>query len=186
MSKEKQEIRKEIKSLVRKLSAEQRRSEAERLLQLFADEPHFQSAQRVLIYNPLPDEIDVLPILQKYKAQKQFFMPVVADDNTLKILPYSDEQKTGAFGIGEPVGSDYAEPDSIDYIIVPGVAFSTDGHRLGRGKGYYDRLLKQTHAYKTGVCFAVQVTPLIAALHEPHDVIMDTVISSPLSLSPQS
>ena len=186
MNKSKSDIRKQIKSLVRGLSAEQRRSEAERLLRLIAEEPNFQSAQRVLIYNQLPDEIDVLPILHKYKTQKQFFMPVVADDNTLKILPYTDEQKTGAYGIGEPVGSDYAEPDSIDYIIVPGVAFSTDGHRLGRGKGYYDRLLKQTHAYKTGVCFAVQVTPLIAALHEPHDVIMDTVISSPLSLSPQS
>ena len=185
MNKSKSDIRKQIKSLVRELSAEQRRCEAERLLRLIAEEPNFQSAQRVLIYNPLPDEIDVLPILQKYKAQKQFFMPVVADDNTLKILPYTDEQKIGAYGIGEPVGSDYTEPDSIDYIIVPGVAFSTDGHRLGRGKGYYDRLLKQTHAYKTGVCFAVQVTPLIAALHEPHDVIMDTVISSPLSLSPQ-
>ena len=82
MNLEKQHIRKQIKAAVKALSAEQRRCEAERLLQLFAEEPHFQSAQRVLIYNPLPDEIDVLPILHKYKAQKQFFMPVVADDNT--------------------------------------------------------------------------------------------------------
>lgn len=177
MNKSKSDIRKQIKSLVRGLSAEHRRCEAERLLRLIAEEPNFQSAQRVLIYNPLPDEIDVLPILHKYKAQKQFFMPVVADNNTLKILPYTDEQKIGAYGIGEPIGSDYTEPDTIDYIIVPGVAFSTDGHRLGRGKGYYDRLLKQTNAYKTGVCFAVQVTPLIAALHEPHDVLMDKVLS---------
>ncbi len=176
MNKSKSDIRKQIKSLVRELSAEQRRCEAERLLRLIAEEPNFQSAQRVLIYNPLPDEIDVLPILHKYKAQKQFFMPVVADDNTLKILPYTDEQKTGAYGIGEPVGSDYTAPESIDYVIVPGVAFSRDGHRLGRGKGYYDRLLKTTSAHKTGVCFAVQITPLIAALHEPHDVLMDKVL----------
>ncbi|MBR4482980.1 MAG: hypothetical protein IKS58_03275, partial [Paludibacteraceae bacterium] len=66
MNKSKSDIRKQVKSHVRELSAEQRRSEAERLLQLFAEEPHFQSAQRVLIYNPLPDEIDVLPILHKY------------------------------------------------------------------------------------------------------------------------
>ncbi len=146
-------------------------------MRLIAEEPNFQSAQRVLIYNPLPDEIDVLPILHKYKAQKQFFMPVVADDNTLKILPYTDEQKIGAYGIGEPVGSDYTAPESIDYVIVPGVAFSAGGHRLGRGKGYYDRLLKTTNAYKTGVCFAVQITPLIEKLHEPHDVIMDKVLT---------
>lgn len=174
----KQNIRKQIKAAVKALSAEQRRCEAEGLLRLIAEEPNFQSAQRVLIYNPLPDEIDVLPILHKYKAQKQFFMPVVADDNTLKILPYTDEQKTGAYGIGEPVGSDYTAPESIDYVIVPGVAFSAGGHRLGRGKGYYDRLLKTTNAYKTGVCFAVQITPLIEKLHEPHDIIMDAVLYS--------
>lgn len=176
MSKEKQEIRKEIKSLVRKLSAEQRRSEAERLLQLFADEPHFQSAQRVLIYNPLPDEIDVLPILHKYKAQKQFFMPVVADDNTLKILPYSDEQKIGAYGIGEPVGTEFIDISTIDLVIVPGVGFTADGYRLGRGKGYYDRLLSGAKTYKIGVCYTCQIEPGIVETVEPHDVKMDKML----------
>ena len=176
MSKEKQEIRKEIKSLVRKLSAEQRRSEAERLLQLFADEPHFQSAQRVLIYNPLPDEIDVLPILHKYKTQKQFFMPVVADDNTLKILPYTDEQKIGAYGIGEPVGSEFIDISTIDLVIVPGVGFTADGYRLGRGKGYYDRLLSGAKTYKIGVCYTCQIEPGIVETVEPHDVKMDKML----------
>ena len=176
MSKEKQEIRKEIKSLVRKLSAEQRRSEAERLLQLFADEPHFQSAQRVLIYNPLPDEIDVLPILHKYKTQKQFFMPVVADDNTLKILPYTDEQKIGAYGIGEPVGTEFIDISTIDLVIVPGVGFTADGYRLGRGKGYYDRLLSGAKTYKIGVCYTCQIEPGIVETVEPHDVKMDKML----------
>jgi 5-formyltetrahydrofolate cyclo-ligase len=176
MNKSKSDIRKQIKSLVRKLSAEQRRCEAERLLRLIAEEPNFQSAQRVLIYNPLPDEIDVLPILHKYKAQKQFFMPVVADDNTLKILPYTDEQKTGAYGIGEPVGTEFIDISTIDLVIVPGVGFTADGYRLGRGKGYYDRLLSGAKTYKIGVCYTCQIEPGIVETVEPHDVKMDKML----------
>lgn len=176
MNKSKSDIRKQIKSLVRKLSAEQRRCEAERLLRLIAEEPNFQSAQRVLIYNPLPNEIDVLPILQKYKAQKQFFMPVVADDNTLKILPYTDEQKIGAYGIGEPVGTEFIDISTIDLVIVPGVGFTADGYRLGRGKGYYDRLLSGAKTYKIGVCYTCQIEPGIVETVEPHDVKMDKML----------
>ena len=176
MNKSKSDIRKQIKSLVRGLSAEQRRCEAERLLRLIAEEPNFQSAQRVLIYNPLPDEIDVLPILQKYKAQKQFFMPVVADDNTLKILPYTDEQKIGAYGIGEPVGTEFIDISTIDLVIVPGVGFTADGYRLGRGKGYYDRLLSGAKTYKIGVCYTCQIEPGIVETVEPHDVKMDKML----------
>lgn len=176
MNLEKQNIRKQIKAAVKALSAEQRRCEAERLLRLIAEEPNFQSAQRVLIYNPLPDEIDVLPILHKYKAQKQFFMPVVADDNTLKILPYTDEQKIGAYGIGEPVGTEFIDISTIDLVIVPGVGFTADGYRLGRGKGYYDRLLSGVKTYKIGVCYTCQIEPGIVETVEPHDVKMDKMI----------
>lgn len=176
MNLEKQHIRKQIKAAVKALSAEQRQCEAERLLRLIAEEPNFQSAQRVLIYNPLPDEIDVLPILHKYKAQKQFFMPVVADDNTLKILPYTDEQKIGAYGIGEPVGTEFIDISTIDLVIVPGVGFTADGYRLGRGKGYYDRLLSGVKTYKIGVCYTCQIEPGIVETVEPHDVKMDKMI----------
>lgn len=176
MSLEKQHIRKQIKAAVKALSAEQRRCEAERLLRLIAEEPNFQSAQRVLIYNPLPDEIDVLPIIHKYKAQKQFFMPVVADDNTLKILPYTDEQKIGAYGIGEPVGTEFIDISTIDLVIVPGVGFTADGYRLGRGKGYYDRLLSGAKTYKIGVCYTCQIEPGIVETVEPHDVKMDKML----------
>lgn len=176
MNPNKQHIRTQIKAAVKALSAEQRRCEAERLLRLIAEEPNFQSAQRVLIYNPLPDEIDVLPILHKYKAQKQFFMPVVADDNTLKILPYTDEQKTGAYGIGEPVGTEFIDISTIDLVIVPGVGFTADGYRLGRGKGYYDRLLSGAKTYKIGVCYTCQIEPGIVETVEPHDVKMDKML----------
>ena len=103
-------------------------------------------------------------------------MPVVADDNTLKILPYTDEQKTGAYGIGEPVGTEFIDISTIDLVIVPGVGFTADGYRLGRGKGYYDRLLSGAKTYKIGVCYTCQIEPGIVETVEPHDVKMDKML----------
>lgn len=175
MNPNKQHIRKQIKASVKALSAERRRSEAEGLLKLVSEDEHFKAAKNILIYSPLPDEIDVTPILSAYKDSKRFHLPVVTGD-TLKILPCSESTHIGAYGISEPDGTEYTDPATLDLIIVPGVGFTADGHRLGRGKGYYDRLLKTTSAYKIGVCFAVQITPSIASLHEPHDVLMDKVL----------
>ena len=171
----KSEIRKNIKARVKAMSIEEREAEALRLLSAVSAEPHFASARRVLIYNPLPDEIDVLPILEKFKAVKRFFMPVVCGD-ILKILPYTEKQRRGAYNISEPVGSDYVSINDIDLAIVPGVGFTADGHRLGRGKGYYDRLLSGAACYKMGVCFSCQIEPAIGETAEPHDVKMNCVL----------
>lgn len=169
------DLRKKIKERVRSLSAEQRCAEAQQLLNSISENSHFITSQRILIYNPLPDEIDVLPILERFKSEKQFFMPVV-DGDYLKILPYTTEQRMGAYNISEPVGSDYVSINTIDLAIVPGVGFTAEGHRLGRGKGFYDRLLSTATCYKLGVCFSCQLEPSIAALSEPHDVRMDQVL----------
>lgn len=171
----KKEIRTVIKSRVKEMSKEERTAEVVQLLAAISAEPHFASAKNVLIYNPLPDEIDVLPILEQFKAVKRFFMPVVCGDD-IKILPYTEEQRRGAYNISEPIGSDYVSINDIDLVIVPGVGFTTDGCRLGRGKGYYDRLLSGATCYKIGVCFNCQIEPTIGETAEPHDVMMDCVL----------
>lgn len=171
----KKEIRTVIKSRVKAMGTEERAAEAVQLLVAISAEPHFASAKNVLIYNPLPDEIDVLPILERFKSSKKFFLPVVCGD-ILKILPYTESQCVGAYNISEPVGSDYVSISDIDLVIVPGVGFTTDGCRLGRGKGYYDRLLSGATCYKIGVCFSCQIEPAIGETAEPHDVKMDCVL----------
>lgn len=171
----KKEIRIIIKARVKAMSIEEREAEALHLLAAVSAEPHFASANKVLIYNPLPDEIDVLPILERFKSSKKFFMPVVCGD-ILKILPYTERQCVGAYNISEPVGSDYVSISDIDLVIVPGVGFTADGYRLGRGKGYYDRLLSGAACYKMGVCFSCQIEPTIVETAEPHDVKMDCVL----------
>ncbi len=75
------------------------------------------------------------------------------------------------------VEADLELVETPDLILVPGVAFSRAGHRLGRGNGFYDRLLggRAASAFKLGVCFSFQRLETIPL--EPHDIVMDQVMT---------
>lgn len=76
------------------------------------------------------------------ECEKQILLPVVTgDDLELRVYTGPGDLATGAYGIEEPTGALFTDYDAIDFIVVPGVAFDRNGNRLGRGKGYYDRLL---------------------------------------------
>ena len=77
----------------------------------------------------------------------------------------------------EPTGPLFAPEnyDEIELAIIPGMAFDRAGHRLGRGKGYYDRLLSRLKAAKlTGICWAFQLLDEVPS--EPHDIPMHNII----------
>ena len=114
---------------------------------------------------------------------KKVFVPIVDDSDkelTISELPsLGINLVKGAFGIPTPSEKDRAivSPDIIDLAVVPGLAFTRKGDRLGRGKGYYDRLLARfpSHAMKVGVAFGFQVLDFIPIAH--HDIGMDVVLS---------
>lgn len=101
-------------------------------------------------------------------------LPVVTGDE-LELRRYSGKTdlKKGSFGIDEPTGEIVTDFSSIDVAIIPGVGFDKYGNRLGRGKGYYDRLLPKLQSYNIGVCFSFQVLPEIPT--ESFDRPMDEV-----------
>ena len=81
----------------------------------------------------------------------------------------------GAFNIMEPYGTPYTNYSEIDLAIIPGMAFDNNGNRLGRGKGYYDRLLeKMTSIYKIGICFPFQMVDNVPT--ECTDIKMNEII----------
>lgn len=103
-------------------------------------------------------------------------MPRVEGD-VMNFYSYDkDAMAAGAYGINEPQRGVPVQPYEIDAIVVPGVAFTAKGMRMGRGKGFYDRYLMQSGfaALKIGVCYREQLVPDIPT--EPHDVPMDAVI----------
>lgn len=102
--------------------------------------PAFQAARTVLIYYPTHNEVDVLPLIKKYKHEKLFLFPVV-HRRSMDACPYEGNAKMhrGKFKIPEPTTEPYR--GTIDMVLVPGVGFDAQGNRLGRGGGYYDKFL---------------------------------------------
>jgi 5-formyltetrahydrofolate cyclo-ligase len=83
----------------------------------------------------------------------------------------------GYMGILEPPENELVAPKDLDMIFVPGLAFDRNGERLGRGAGYYDRLLAEPdiRAVLCGVCYDVQVMDCVP--HEPRDHRVDMLVT---------
>ena len=178
----KQTLRAQIRAAKRQHSSTQLAAFSKNLCNKILNMPIYQSAHTLLLYSPLTDEADVSPIINDaYGNGKTVLLPkVVGDDLELHIYKGVDTLERGAFGILEPRGEVFLDYDQVEVAIVPGMAFDMAGHRLGRGKGYYDRLLPRlTQAHKIGVCFPFQYLDEIPC--EEHDVVMDEVISSSIN-----
>lgn len=135
----------------------------------------FMLADRILMYHSLPDELSTRAFIDKWHTRKHFFLPRVNGVN-LEILPYDRSRlELGAFHIEEPAGGDPEPVENIELIIVPGIAYDRAGNRVGRGKGFYDRLLASTRATKIGVGYDFQLVDNVET--EDHDVPVDFVIT---------
>lgn len=175
MTMEKNEIRRKIKNMRGMLLEKERLDAAREVFDRLERTAAFLMADRILMYHSLPDELSTHEFLDKWKTRKRFFLPRVNGVN-LDILPYDESRlELGAFHIEEPTGQDTVSPDEIELVVVPAVAYDRKGNRLGRGKGFYDRLLAETRATKIGVAYEFQMLDEIPA--EPHDVRMDMVIT---------
>lgn len=178
-SSSKQQLRATIKAMkLSRLSPEYRAEASLRLMQAVERHPAFAAASTVMLYHALPDEPDTHTLLEKYAASKTIVLPCVeGDDIVPRVYRCEQDLRIGAYGIAEPIGPVFEDLPAISFILVPGVAFDAAGHRLGRGKGYYDRFLSALPArpFLLGACFAWQQVPAVP--FEPHDIIMDAVLA---------
>ena len=151
----------------RMLPSAERAMFSEQVLQQLEQMHCFRDAKTVLLYYPVQNELDVLPLVKKYKREKTLLFPV-SHRRGITVHPYAgnEQMHRGKFGIPEPTTPAYE--GKIDLIIVPGVAFDAKGRRLGRGGGYYDRFIKkQTHAVLVGVGYDFQLVDEVpAARHD--------------------
>ena len=171
----KEDIRRNIKARKCLLSAVERMEAANRVFEQLERTAAFMMSDNILLYHSLPDELSTVEFINKWHDRKHFFLPRVNGVN-LDILPYDRSRlHIGAFNIEEPEGDEVTPIDVIELIVVPGVAYDVNGNRVGRGKGYYDRLLAESRAVKIGVGYDFQLVDEIEA--EPHDVRVDIVIT---------
>lgn len=171
----KDEIRRLIKAHKTLLSDLERKRAAERVFERLETTAAFKLAEHILMYNSLPDELSTREFISRWSGRKHFYLPRVNGVN-LDILPYDATRiAIGAFHIEEPTGNDTVSPESIELVIVPAVAYDRAGNRVGRGKGFYDRLLAETRASKIGVAYDFQLVDEIET--DTHDVPVDFVIT---------
>ena len=172
----KSDIRRRVKARKTMLDDTERDRAARDVFSLLEQTAAFMLADRILMYHSLPDELSTHEFIRRWAPRKHFYLPRVNGVN-LDILPYDESRLTlGSFHIEEPTGNDTTDINEIELIVVPAVAFDRNGNRVGRGKGYYDRLLSDTKATKIGVGYDFQlIEEGIDA--DPHDVQMDMVIT---------
>ena len=143
--------------------------------------PLWQTARAVLLFFPLPSEPDISPLLDEALASgKLLALPRFnATTNTYEPVQVRDlarELVTGPFGVREPTADcPLVTMNRLDLALVPGLGFDARGHRLGRGKGHYDRLLAGFPGRTVGVTFDFQVVAQVPA--EPHDIVLDAVVT---------
>lgn len=172
---DKNQLRVKIRASKSLLDPDEKSRAAHRVFSALRSMAAFMMADNVLLYHSLPDELSTREFFDDLPAGKRYYLPRV-NGLDLEILPYDRSRlHLGAFRIEEPDGTDTVGVDAIDLIVVPAVAFDRSGNRLGRGKGFYDRLLSKCRATTIGVCYDFQLVDQIDV--EEHDIPVDYVIA---------
>ena len=178
----KRALRVEVRACILAMSAEERGSEERALIERLPTMPGFAEAATVLLYaSAFPEEFDTGPMLRlAIDRGKRLICPrVVRKEQRLALVEIVDPARDfapGMLGIPEP-GRDRPEvdPATIDWALVPGLAFDAACYRIGRGAGHYDRLLPRLRpdVPKWALCLSSQWVPALPV--EPHDVPLDGV-----------
>lgn len=174
-------LRSKIAAELKKLSAAERATASAEACALLEQQAIWRSAKSVLFYAPLADEVDIWRLLEdSLAAGKTVALPRFQPEQKAYVaclIGRADfDLQPGRFGIREPKESCPSIPlNRLDLILVPGVAFDLQGHRLGRGKGYYDRLLAVSAGAACGVAFDQQIVSQVPS--EPHDVRLSCILT---------
>lgn len=173
---EKKSLRKEIALIKQSYENNVLHKFSEEIFQKIEQTIEFADAKCILAYYSFPGEVVTHSFIEKYANKKKIILPVVQDDKlVLKAYTQPHDLKLSAYGIPEPTGEEFLDYEQIDLAIIPGMAFDSKLNRMGRGKGYYDRLLPKLNSYFMGICFSFQLKNKIPA--ESHDIRMNCVIS---------
>ena len=173
IAEEKQSLRREARRRVEGLPKIRSRAAGLEILGHFALWLEWHRSSSVCLYSALPSEPH---LLTPWPDGKKVILPRVSgEDLKLHYAESSEELVQGKFGNLEPKANAPKAPFESDFIVVPGLAFDPAGGRLGRGAGYYDRLLTKFQGVRVGVCFTELLVERVPC--ENHDIRMDFVVT---------
>ena len=172
----KAELRKKILQEMKSLSQEQKQAMDQVLTERFLQHPFYQEAKNIATYLSFPQEFQTQELIeQARKDGKKVLIPKTYPKGRMEFVVYNPQQlaKT-SFGLLEPQGDlEVVEPSQIDLIHVPGLAFTTEGYRIGYGGGYYDRYLENFAGHSLSTIYPCQVQEFKS---EDHDIPVQEVL----------
>lgn len=176
----KKSIRKTVRDRIRAVTETQLSEASAQAAHLLMEQEHWINAHSVLLYIPVPGELDLTSCIdQARKSGKLVALPRYLPDQSIycaAICHDPQQLAPGEFGIPEPpLTAPVAPLNRLDLAVVPGVAFDPAGRRLGRGKGFYDRLLADITGVTCGVALDEQMVTELP--EEPHDVAMNYILT---------
>jgi 5-formyltetrahydrofolate cyclo-ligase len=180
-SERKAELRRSLRAEAQRHCAEERTALSEQLCRIVEAQPVWRESGGVLFFMPLGDEPDIRPLITKALAEgKTTVLPRHSGEQEryvgCRIVDLESELKAGTYGIPEPIQAcPVVDLNKLDFLLIPGVGFSLNGRRLGRGKGHYDRLLAEAPGLKCGVAFDWQLTVEVPT--ERHDILLDCIVT---------
>jgi len=179
-------MKKDIRSTILKKRGSMPLSEVQKKSKLIKEHvfhmEEFKEAKTILFYVSYDNEVDTHEMIKESLGMKKHVVVPKTDMNNRTIICSSltkwNDLLSGAYNILEPRRECVNEvsPESIDLIIIPGVAFDCQGNRIGHGMGYYDRLLqKKMSAHRLGLAFELQIVESIPS--EKHDVKVEKIVT---------
>ena len=174
---DKQQLRKAIREKKRAMTPEEIERRSEILARLFLETPVYRQARTLYGYLPYNQEVRTFPILeQALRDGKQVAVPKVYGD-TMRFLLLEDltQVAKGYAGIPEPIADGPVAQDPAALVLMPGLAFDPQGHRIGYGGGFYDKFLAQEPEHPTvALCYDFQVLPHLDT--QEFDIPVDLVL----------
>jgi 5-formyltetrahydrofolate cyclo-ligase len=171
----KAQVRKQLKDVVAEMGEAQRHAKSVTICSLVASSPEFNAARVIMLYLSTPMEVDTAPLaLRAWQTGKTVVVPKVSWDQRrmlpVEISSLHDQMTSTGNGIREPIAGRPMPVEFIDLVLVPGLGFTNNGFRIGRGMGFYDRFLAQSEfvGLSCGLAFNEQVVEQLPLLD--HDV----------------
>lgn len=173
----KQELRKAVREKKRAMTPQEIEKRSQLLLQQFVQTEAYQIATAIYGYLPYNQEVRTVPILQRAIADgKKVAVPKVYGEE-MRFLYLEDltQVAAGYAGIPEPIADDPIAEDKTALVLMPGLAFDMEGHRIGYGGGFYDKFLSNEPEHPTvALCYDFQVFPKLDT--EEFDIPVDLVL----------
>ena len=172
----KSELRKQVLQEMKALSQEQKQAMDRALTKRFLNHPFYQEAKTIATYLSFPHEFQTQELIeQALKDGKKVLIPKTYPKGRMEFVVYHPQQlvKT-SFGLLEPQGNmEVVDASQIDLIHVPGLAFTTEGYRIGYGGGYYDRYLEHFSGHTLSTTYPCQIQDFSP---ENHDIPVQEVL----------